>query len=171
MQDISIGGMSQGDLLGGTIISGDTMYFITLNEGIWDRENGLTNNFINKLWTKKGGGTWGVMELQLIETEVWVRKMNGYGSYVWAPPPEAAAVSVDMFVELSYKCIHGTHMFVLMQVMTQFNLNNLGKDADLMLKFVVGTNVWPCSQHKALNLFAIISLLQKNSHRGPCMVI
>ena len=107
------------------------------------------------------GNPWGGRELEFLTPDEWFSGTRGEGAYVWAPPPAAASVAVEMFAEARHKRPAGAHLLVIPRLMTSMWRKQCSKDADLIFEIPVGTSMWPASQHETLIVFVIFPFAQK----------
>ena len=89
---------------------------------------------------------------------------------MWAPPPVAASVAVEMFAEARHKRPAGAHLLVIPRLMTSMWRKQLSKDADLIFEIPVGTLMWPASQHEPLIVFVIFPFAHKTRLKGQWLV-
>ena len=170
MKESGIDGLSRGDMLEGMLKGEEPLQFLPINKSVWERGGDLVKEWLIECWTLDGGEPWGGKPLTFLNPEGWFREGHGKGIYVWAPPPAAAAVAVEMFAEARLKRTEGTHIFVVPRLMTHLWRKQLGKDADLMFDIPVGSAMWPLSQHEPLIVAIILPFSHKPRYRGPWLV-
>jgi hypothetical protein len=90
------------------------------------------------------------------------------GTYVWLPPPAAAATAIERLGQSIHKIPGSVHIAIVSRLMTACWRKRLSKISDLLFTIPVGTKVWPDGEHEPLICAVCLPLSQHSpwSHRG-----
>ena len=102
-------GLSRGDHSQGVMTGRPMISFVPLHLSAFERSDKLKN------WIDKA--TYG-LNFQSLDPKGWFTKVNSIGNFVWAPPPGAGDVVVDLLGKARLKQPKAMHIVVIPRLMT-----------------------------------------------------
>jgi hypothetical protein len=150
-------GLSRGNLMEGVMMGHSMISYVPLGLSAVQREPGLES------WIK----SWAGESIEMLDPEGWFERGQGIlryykdelgrtfprcaeGSFLWCPPPAAAAVTAEKLQRSHHKRERSTHVFVCPRLMTNLWRKLVLKEADFVFEVPVGTNVWSREMHEPL---------------------
>ena len=146
-------GLSRGDNSSGVMAGKNFLKYIPLNETAFERSN-LAQRTITRQWLDN---SW-----KLANPVDWFNLvfLNPKGKWIWCPPPALAKVAVEQLCEVKLVFLKSQHVFVCPALMTGEWRKSLGKIADFMFTFAVGSSVWEASMFEPLTFCFVAPLLE-----------
>ena len=98
-------------------------------------------------WAGNAGGRQKVTVLTPME---WCGVHPDGETYVWLPPPTAAATACEWLGQSIHKRPNSTHLVLVPRLMTAWWRKRLSKTSDLLFTIPVGSKVWNIGNHEPL---------------------
>ena len=118
-------GLSRGDHSQGVMTGRPMISFVPLHLSAFERSDKLKN------WICKA--TCG-LNFQYLDPKGWFTKVNSIGNFVWAPPPGAGDVVVDLLGKARLKRPKAMHIVVIPRLMTGRWRRHLTRGTDVYFK-------------------------------------
>jgi hypothetical protein len=153
-------GLSRGNLTEGVMMSQAMISYVPL--GLSALTRGLES------WIK----SWAGESIEVLDPEGWFEKgqgIRGYyqdeqgrnvplcseGTFLWCPPPAAAAVAAEERLRSRHKRECLCHVFVCPRLMTNLWRKLVLKEADFVFEVPVGSSVWSREMHEPLLIVGV----------------
>jgi hypothetical protein len=89
----------------------------------------------------------------------WIPKIKS-GTFVWAPPPEAAEAALEEVRKARIKRQDSLHIFVCPRLMTTRWFRQLNKAADLIFEIPAGCPYWPTQMYEPLTIGLVFPFIR-----------
>jgi hypothetical protein len=168
MISTGVDGLSRGDHNAGVMAGDSMMSFVPLAQNAAERSAALLPWV--KSWASPKDKT---KEVKVLSPTEWCDPHPNEGTYVWVPPPAAAAAAIDWLSQSIHKRPQSVHIVLVPRLMTAMWRKKLSKTSDLLFTVPLESKVvWPKENHEPL-ICAVCLPLSRNSpwrHRGTSRV-
>jgi hypothetical protein len=118
-------------------------------------QGALERNVLLEPWIRSWVGEEGLVTLT---PEGWFSDAHSRGSFLWAPPPSAAAAAVDQFYDAVHKRPCCSHVFVCPLIMTYLWRKQFLKACAFRFTMKSVCDIWPYTEHEPLGFFIFLPL-------------
>jgi hypothetical protein len=163
-----VDGLSRGDHNAG-VMAGDSMLsFVPLSQSADERSASLLPWI--ESWAAPPRSKGKLMRV-LTATE-WCDPHPSGGTYVWLPPPAAAAAAIEWLGQSIHKRPDSVHIVIVPRLMTARWRKRLAKTSDILFTIPLGSSIWSCNEHEPLICAVCLPLSESSpwSHRGTASV-
>ena len=108
-----IDGLSQGDILEGTMNGQNPLNFIPLKKSVDERSGGRVVSWINSWWKDRTGAAWGGHALKRLSPDDWFKLHTQDRPILWTPTPAAMETVLELFNEYCLAHPHILHVFAI----------------------------------------------------------
>ncbi len=143
MIEVGVDGLSRGCTHEGIMTGRDLLEFIPLHLTAFERESALQTWVMS--WANGSGESY-----QVLTPNDWFCLGQTRNKCLWAPPPAAADVAVDLLGKAKHKRPRMEHIFICPRLMTNRWRKQLSKVCDVIFTIPVGTHMWGVRQHEPL---------------------
>jgi hypothetical protein len=162
-----IDGLSRGDHNAGVMAGESMLSFVPISQSAAERSSSLLP------WVR----SWAApkdqsKKVKILSPTEWCDPHPSKGTYVWMPPPAAAATAIEWLGQSIHKRSDSVHIVLVPRLMTAYWRKRLSKTSDLLFTIPVGTVLWSKGKHEPL-ICAVCLPLSENSpwsHRGTSRV-
>jgi hypothetical protein len=156
MIDQGTDGLSRGDHSTGVVTGRNIRHWVPLNRGALERSEGLKECIVGR--TTRGLG------FEILEPEGWFTTGQGYGNYIWAPPPTAAEIVVEQLGRARVKRPEALHLIVVPWLMTGRWRRHLGRGCDgYLFRIKNCPDTWDITvQFEPLLIFVCLPFVSSN---------
>lgn len=159
--------LSRGDHNAGVMTGEEMLSFVPLAKSASARSNELLS------WVHSWAGAGGRQKVSVVPPTEWCGVHPEGGTFVWLPPPAAAATAVEWLGQSIHKRPNSTHIVLVPRLLTANWRKRLSKTSDILFTIPIGAKVWLDDNHEPLICAVCLPLSQSFpwSHRRSARVV
>jgi hypothetical protein len=158
-----VDGLSRGDHNAGVMTGESMLSFVPLSKNASKRSIDL----LSWVHSWAGDASGGRHTVSVVSPTYWCGVHPAGGTYVWLPPPAAAAAAFEWMGQSIHKRADSIHLVLVPRLMTAHWRKHIAKTSDLLFTIPIGTKVWNFGNHEPLICAVCLPLRRKFpwSHR------
>jgi hypothetical protein len=163
-----IDGLSRGDQNAGVLAGKRMELFIPLHHSALSQSSTLIS------WTTDWAADAQGMAPSVLAPNDWCQAHPHQGTYIWTPPPAAAATALEFLNESVHKRPFSTHILLVPRIMTAWWFKIANKASDLVVNIKPGVgDWWNAAQLEPLTLCIVLPLSREKpwKHRRTKRVL
>jgi hypothetical protein len=161
-----VDGLSRGDHNAGVMAGESMLSFVPLAQSADERSPDLLE------WVRSWAESHKSGPVKILTPTEWCDPHPSGRTYVWVPPPAAAAAAMEWLAQSIHKRPDSVHIVLVPRLMTACWRKRLGKISDLLFTIPLTSKVWPKKNHEPLICSVCLPLSKESPwrHRGSARV-